>query len=228
MSSYETSTERGFLLDNREWQAIGGATGLMLLNVLVMYVAAATPLAVVNRYLFAIPLVGALVFGVFIFVGEKVAQRGLNGGSMGLAVVGVGILELAFGTFGGGVLSFVAPSARVTALGITAVAVTVMTAGIGTYVYARSIDFDHYGRWATYAFIAGLVALAAAMVIPPVGLVAFVCILVGFLFRLGHEMWQIRENRGRSVPMQSVGLYIAVAGVFVQILQIVVRMLAER
>ena len=118
--SYETTTERGFLLATREWQAIGGAAGLMLLNVFVMYAVAASPLAALNRALFSIPIVGALVYGAAITGGEIVAEKGFDRNSMGLAAVGVVILELAFGLFGGGVLAFLQVGARATALAIFA------------------------------------------------------------------------------------------------------------
>jgi len=229
MSSYETSTQRGFLLASREWQAIGGATGLMLLNVLVMFAVAASPLSGVNRLLFSIPIVGALAYGVVIAGGELLAERGFKRDSMGLAVAGVLVLELAFGMFGGGVLSFVSRGLRGTAVAITGGVVVLLTAGIGTYVYARSgTQFDHYGSWANYAFLAGLVAILVGTFLPPVLLLGFLFVFLGFLLRLGYEMWEIRENRGRGVPLQAIGLYIAVAGVFVHVLQIAVRMLAER
>ncbi|QKY21218.1 hypothetical protein B4589_012865 [Halolamina sp. CBA1230] len=228
--SYETTTERGFLLSTREWGVVGGATGLMLLNVLVMYAAAATPLAQLNRLLFSVPIVGALVYGALITGGQMVAERGFENDSMGLAMAGVVVLELAFGAFGGGVLSFLSEGVRITALAITGAVVVAMTALIGTYVYLRSdTQFDHYGRWATYAFGAGLVAILIATFVSVgiVGIVAFALIFAGFLLRLGYEMWEVREGRGRPA-MQSVGLYVAVAGVFVHVLQIAVRMLAER
>lgn len=227
--SYETTTERGFLLATREWQAIGGAAGLMLLNVFVMYAVAASPLAALNQALFSIPIVGALVYGLAIAAGEFVAEKGFDRNSIGLAAAGVVVLELAFGLFGGGVLAFLAAGARTTALAITGAVVVVMTAAIGTYVYARSgTQFDHYGTWSTYAFLAGLVAVLLGSFLTPVLLLGFLCIFVGFLLRLGYEMWEIRENRSRGAAMQAVGLYIAVAGVFVHVLQIAVRMLAER
>lgn len=226
--SYETTTERGFLLSTREWGVVGGATGLMLLNVLLMYIAAATPLAAVNRIVFSIPIVGALVYGALITGGQLIAERGFENDSMGMAVAGVVVLEVAFAAFGGGVLSFLSEGVRVTALAITGVVVVAMTALIGTYVYLRSgTQFDHYGRWATYAFLAGLGGVLLASFLPIAGIAAFALIFVGFLLRLGYEMWQIRERRGRPA-MQSVGLYVAVAGVFVHVLQMVVRSLAER
>lgn len=226
--SYETTTQRGFLLSTREWGVIGGATGLMALNVLVMYVMAATPVAQLNQLLFSIPIVGALVYGAAITAGQMVAERGFENDSMGMAMAGVVVLELAFGAFGGGVLSFLSEGVRIPALAITGVVVVGMTALIGTYVYLRSgTQFDHYSTWAMYAFLGGLGALLIATFVPVVGVVAFALIFAGFLLRLGYEMWQIRESRGRPA-MQSVGLYVAVAGVFVHVLQIVVRMLAER
>ncbi|NHX35285.1 MULTISPECIES: hypothetical protein [Halolamina] len=226
--SYETTTERGFLLSTREWGVIGGATGLMLLNVFVMYLAAATPLARVNQIVFSVPIVGALVYGALITGGQMIAERGFKNDSMGMAMAGVIVLELAFGAFGGGVLSFLSAGARIPALAIAGVVVVAMTAVIGSYVYLRSgTQFDHYGRWATYAFLGGLGALLVATFVPVVGVAAFALIFLGFLLRLGYEMWQVRESRGRPA-MQSVGLYVAVAGVFVHVLQIVVRMLAER
>ncbi len=226
--SYETTTERGFLLSTREWGVVGGATGLMLLNVLVMYVAAATPIAAVNRIVFSVPIVGALIYGALITGGQLVAERGFENDSMGLAMAGVVVLELAFGAFGGGVLSFLSEGVRITALAITGAIVVAMTALIGSYVYLRSgTQFDHYGRWATYAFLAGLGAILLGTFVPAVGVAAFALIFAGFLLRLGYEMWQVRESRGRPA-MQSVGLYVAVAGVFVHVLQLVVRSLAER
>jgi len=226
--SYETTTERGFLLSTREWGVIGGATGLMALNVLVMYIMAATPLARVNQIVFSIPLVGALVYGALIMGGELLAERGFETDSMPTALAGVVILELAFGAFGGGILSFLSEGARVPALMITGVVVVAMTALIGSYVYLRSgTQFDHYGRWASYAFLGGLGALLLGSFVPIVLAAAFVLIFGGFLLRLGHEMWQVRESRGRPA-MQSVGLYVAVDGVFVHVLQIVIRMLADR
>lgn len=228
MSAHETATDRGFLLSGSEWQVVGTATALMVLNVLLMYAFASTPLAVVNDYLFAVPIVGVIVYGLAIAGGEIVAERGVEEGSTGLAVAGVVVLQGAFGIFGAGVLSFVSPDARVAVLVVTAVVVVAMTAGIGTYVYARSKTFEHYGTWANYAFIGGIVAVAVGTLVPVVLLLGFVLIFAGFLLRLGWEIWRIRDGRVSAVSLQAIGLYIAVAGVFVHVLQIAVRAMAER
>jgi len=228
MSTYETATDRGFLLSGREWTAIGGGAALMALNVLVMFVVVATPLAALNRYLFSVPLVGVLVYGAAIYAGESLAETGVESGNVGVALGGVAVLQLAFGAFGAGVLSTAAPGSRLLVLGVTAVVVAVMTAAIGTYVYARSIDFDHYSTWSMYAFVGGLVAVLVGSFVTPALLVGFLLIFAGFVLRLGWEIWRIRDGRTRAVSLQAIGLYVAVAGVFVHVLQIVVRLVGRR
>lgn len=228
MSEYATDTDRGFLLSGREWKVVGTSTALMTLNVLLMYIFVATPLAIVNDYLFAVPILGVLVYGAAIMAGETVAERGVEDGDVGIALAGVAILQLAFGTFGAGVLSFASREAQGTILGVTAVVVALMTAAIGTYVYARSITFEHYSTWSTYAFLGGLGAILVGTFFSPVLLLGFVLIFLGFLFRLGWEIWRIRDGRVDAISLQAIGLYIAVAGVFVHVLQIVTRMFANR
>ncbi|GAB6878906.1 hypothetical protein JCM17823_11800 [Halorubrum gandharaense] len=229
MSAYETSTDRGFLLSSRDWKVVGSAAALMTLNVVVMAAFAATPLSVVNDYLFAAPIIGVLVYGAAIYVGESVAESGVQSGDVGMAVAGVAILQVAFGLFGAGVLRFVPADAMLAVLGVTAVIVALMTAFIGAYIYGRSgTTFEHYGTWSTYAFLGGLGAILVGTFWDPMLLLGFVFIFAGFLFRLGWELWRVRDGRVQAVSLQAIGLYIAVAGVFVHVLQIVVRMFADR
>lgn len=226
MSSFETphETERGFGLSGREVQVIGGASGLMAITVALMYVFAMTPLAVVNNYLFAAPIVGVLVYGAAIMGGEIVAERGVTNGDMGIAFIGMVILQLAFGIFGAGVISFAPPDTRVTILGITAIVTAILTALISGYIYARSATFEHWGKFANFAFLGGIgVILVGTFVLSELLLVGFVLIFLGFMLRLGYEIWQVRDKRDASVALQTIGVYIAVAGVFVHVLQLVMR-----
>ena len=230
MSSTETpyETGRGFGLSSREARVIGGASALMALNVVLMYVLVTTPLAAVNDVLFSIPIVGALVYGVAIVAGQWIAERGVEGGETGLAVVGMGVLQLAFGIFGAGVLRFAPRESQLTILVVTAGIVAVITAVIAAYVYARSKTFERWGSYANYAFIGGLVAILIGTFIAPVLLVGFVLIFLGFFLRLGWEIWKVRDRRDASVTLQTIGVYIAVAGVFVHVLQLVMRYFASR
>jgi len=223
-----SETRRGFGLSSRDARVIGGASLLMAINVAVMYALATTPLAAVNDFLFSVPIVGALVYGAAIMAGQLVAERGVSGGDTGIAVVGMAILQLAFGVFGAGVLRFVPRESQLTVLAATAVVVAVLTAVIAAYVYARSTTFEHWGSYANYAFIGGLVAIVAGTFYAPVLIVGFVLIFLGFLLRLGWEIWKVRDERTASVALQTIGVYIAVAGVFVHVLQLVIRYFASR
>ena len=230
MSSVETphETGRGFGLSSREVQVIGGASVLMAINVLLMYVITRTPLVQVNEYLFAVPIVGVAVYGAAIMAGELIAERGVEGGDMGIAFVGMVLLQLAFGIFGAGVLRFAPPESHLTILAVTAVVTALLTALIAGYVYARSKTFESWGRYANYAFIGGIVAILVGTFVQPALLVGFVLIFLGFLLRLGHEIWQVRDHRNASVALQTIGVYIAVAGVFVHVLQLVMRYMASQ
>ncbi|QCS41371.1 hypothetical protein [Natrinema versiforme] len=230
MSSTGTPTEtgRGFGLSSREARVIGGASVLMALNVVVMYGLVSTPLSNVNDYLFRFPIIGAIAYGAAIMAGQLVAERGVEGGDTGIAFVGMVILQLAFGIFGAGVLRFAPRESQLPILAVTAVVVAVLTAVIAAYVYARSKSFEHWGSYANYAFIGGLVAILLGTFYAPVLLLGFVLVFLGFLLRLGWEIWKVRDQRTESVALQTIGVYIAVAGVFVHVLQLVMRYFASR
>ncbi|MFC4990231.1 hypothetical protein [Saliphagus infecundisoli] len=227
MSSLETPHDTGRGFGSREAAVIGGASVLMAVNVAVMYLVVATPLAALNDALFAYPIVGVLVYGAAITVGQMIAERGISGDSTGLALVGTVVLQLAFGVFGAGVLRFAPRDAQLPILGVTAIVVALLTAVIAGYVYVRSKSFESWGSYANYAFIGGIVAVAIGTFVPPVLLAGFVLIFLGFMLRLGWEIWKVRDRRG-SVALQTIGVYIAVAGVFVHVLQLVMRVLARR
>lgn len=229
--SYETGdeTRRGLLLSTREWKVVSVATALVVLNVALMAVLATTPLAAINATLFAAPILGVLVYGVALVVGQWVAERGVTNGSAPLSFVGLVILQGAFGTFGAGVLSVAPPDLRVPALAITAAVTGSLTFLIALYVYARSKSFDRWSTYATGSFLLGIVAVAIGTFVAPVLLLAgFVLVFAGFLFRLGWEIWRVRERRDLSTTLAGIGIYIAVMGVFVHVLQIVLRLLARR
>lgn len=229
---YETTsaeTTRGLLLSAREWKVVGLATALMLLNVLLIYAVVTTPLAVVNRYLFSAPIVGVIAYGAALMAGEWIAERGIENGSSALAFGGMALLQLAFGTFGAGVLSLLPRELHVPAITITAAVTAAVTLLLATYVYARSKDFDSWSTYANVAFLGGIVAIGiGTFVLPVLLVVGFALVFAGFLLRLGWEIWRVREQPGMPVSLQAIGVYIAVMGVFVHVLQIVVRVLARR
>ncbi|WP_306053959.1 hypothetical protein [Natronococcus wangiae] len=224
MSSFETphETERGFGLSGREVRVIGGASGLMAITVALMYVFAMTPIAEINRIAFSAPIVGVLVYGAAITIGDLIAERGVENGNTGTAFVGMVILQFAFAAFGAGVISIAPQDLRVTILAVTAIVTAIVMAVISGYVYARSTTFEHWGRFSTYGFIGGIIAIAiGTFVLQELLLAGFVLIFLGFVLRLGYEIWKVRDNRNASVGLQTIGVYVAVAGVFVHVLQLV-------
>ncbi len=228
MSSFETTGETGTRISGREFTVIGGASALMGLTIVLMYAITVTPLAEVNALLFSVPILGVLIYGAAIMAGELIAERGVKRNSLGLALSGMALLQLAFGVFGAGVLARVPRASQLEVLGITAVVTMVLTACIATYIYARRTDFDHWGRYANYSFLGGIGAVLVGTFVQPVLLVGFVLIFLGFLLRLGWEIWRVRQQRNMAVALQTIGVYIAVAGVFVHVLQLVLRALASQ
>lgn len=229
--SYETGdeTRRGLLVSTREWKVVSVATALVVLNVALMALLAATPLTALNAALFSAPILGVLVYGAALFVGQWVAERGVTGGNAPLAFVGLVILQGAFGTFGAGVLSFAPADLRLPALAITAAVTGGLTFLIALYVYARSKSFDRWSTFSTVSFLLGIGCIAVGTFVAPILLLAgFVLIFAGFLFRLGWEIWRVRERQNLPAALAGIGIYIAVMGVFVHVLQIVLRLLVRR
>lgn len=216
-------TRRGFGLSSREWKAVSGAAALVLVNVAVMAAFSLTPLAIVNSYLFAVPIVGVLVYGAGLYAGERIAEGGVEQGNVGRAVLGMGVLQLAFGLFGAGVLSGVAVASRVQILAATGVGTAALIALVAAYVFARSKSFDSWRRYGNGAFLLGVLLVAVGTIVRPVLLAAFVFIFLGFVLRLGWEIWRVRETN-RSAALSAIGVYVAIMGVFVHLLQVVIRL----
>lgn len=200
------------------------AAALVGVNILLMYLVAATPLAVANDLLFQVPILGLLVYGAALTGGSILAERGLESGSMELAAVGVVLLQVAYALFGGGIIAGLGAGTRGVALGIAFVVTLAMTIGIAAYVYRRGGSYDHWGRWALGAFILGALLVAVGSAIPAVLLGGFVAIFAGFTLRLGYEIWQVSANYAPDKSLRhAVGIYVAFTGVFVHVLQIVAR-----
>lgn len=206
-----------------ELKVIGGATGLVLLNALLMYLFVLTPLADINAALFTVPVVGVIVYGLFLVAGEWYAEKSLKSDNMVGAILGVSLLQVTYAAFGSGILAHVPRDLHLQALAVTAVVTAGLTGLLATYIYLRSSDFDHWGKYANVAFLGGLGLAAIGSFVAPVLLFAFVSILLGFILKLGWEIWYVREEY-HDVDVAVLGIYVAATGVFVHILQMVARM----
>ena len=213
-----------------KFQAVGlPAATLIAVNVLMMYAVALTPIATFANLAFRTPIVGLLVFGGALTAGNYLADRGLKNDEMGLAFAGTAILEGTYAVLGGGILATIAAGSRVLALAVTLVVTVAMTVGIAAYVYLRGGDYSHWNRWSLGAFVVGALGVLVGTFVPVVLFAGFLFIFAGFTLRLGYEIWRVRADYSpdRSL-VHALGIYVAFTGVFIHLLQIVVRMLGRR
>lgn len=201
----------------------GLATGLVALNVIVMLALSYTPVADLALALFSNFFLGVIAFAASVGGGYWLATRGVERGSMGLAGVGVTVTQLGYGAFGAAVLSLAAPAVRVPALGITAVITGLITALVTVVVYRTDRSFAGWQRYAGGLFIGGIVVGAAGVFLAPALLVvAGLLFFLGFVVDLVYEVWAVREGRYGTLR-SAIGVYVAVMGVFVHVLQWVLR-----
>jgi FtsH-binding integral membrane protein len=214
------------MLQNGELKSIGVSLTLILANIGIMAAIAVTPLSTVTDILFSIPIVGMIIFGAGLMAGRYIARKGIKADNTGLALTGVGLLEVTYGIFGGGILSLVPTNLFPIALGITAVITTVIALLAALLVYGTGRNFRTWGRYSNYLFLGALGTGLIGSAFAPLLLLTFILVLVGFIVYLVYEIWRMKQRPGRVI-MNGIGIYIAYMGVFVEILQLVVRMLVD-
>ncbi|WEL19187.1 Bax inhibitor-1 family protein [Candidatus Nanohalococcus occultus] len=209
-----------------ELESLAVATGLILLNIGVIWAFAFTPLAAANNVLFNHFIIGVAVYGVLLSAGLFIAKRGVRDGNTGMAVGGTSLVQFAYGMFGAGVISMLSPSIQALALGTTAVATTAIAVICGLAVFGTDHDFSSWGKYANYIFL-GVFGLSlvgtfsAGMII-----FAFFLALIGFIVYLVDQIYRVKVKPGQPF-MNGIGLYTAYMGVFVEILQMIVYMLLD-
>lgn len=207
-------------------KSLAVATGLILLNIAVIWAFAFTPLAAANNVLFNTFIIGVLVYGALLTAGLYIAKRGVKNDDTSLAVGGTGLVQFAYGMFGAGVISMLAPTMQGLALGVTAVVTTSIAVLCGLAVFGTNHDFSSWGKYANYIFL-GVIGVSfigtfsASLII-----IAFSLALLGFIVYLVHQIYQVKVRPGKPF-MNGIGLYTAFMGVFVEILQMIVYMFLE-
>lgn len=216
------------MFQDGELKSLGVGTGLVALNIVVMMMFATTPLRMINEMLFGrFFFLGVIVYGVLLSGGVYIAKRGIRQENYGIAAAGTGLIQLGYGVFGAGIISLlVSPAAQVTAIAITG-AISIMIALLaGMLVYGTGHDFSSWGRYANYIFLGVLGISLVGSFSGIFTLVAFALALIGFIVYLIHELYRVKTRPGKPL-LNGIGVYTAFMGVFVQILQLVVQMLAE-
>jgi len=75
-------------------------------------------------------------------------------------------------------------------------------------------------------FIGVFVFALIGSLTPTVLIIAFLLALAGFITYLVYEIWEMKQRPGK-VYLNSIGIYVAFMGVFVEILQLVIEMYLE-
>ena len=208
-------------------KSLGIATGLIILNIAVMWIFAFTPLSAVNNLLFGTFLfLGVIVYGAMLTGGVWLAKKGVRNGSKPQAVAGTGLIQVAYGMFGAGIIGMLSASVQAAALGITGVVTTIIAVLSGLLVFGTSYDFSNWGRYANYIFLGVLAVSFIGSFSGIFGLIAFFLALIGFIVYLIHQIY-MTKTRPNTPFLNGIGLYTAYMGVFVEILQLVVQMLIE-
>jgi len=209
-----------------EYKTIGIASGLVTLNIILMALISFTPLTGLMDYVFSYLILGVLFFGALLTGGVWIAKSGIRNQDTGKAYLGTGILQFAYGLFGGGVLSMASTNMYPIVLGLTlAVSVGIALASAGL-VYLTGKDFSKWGMYSNYIFL-GVMGMAFIGTFSGIfGLITFFLALIGFMVYLVYEIYILREQKA-SPLLNGLGIYVAFMGVFIQILQMVVRMFFE-
>ena len=202
-------------------------TALVAVNVLLMLALSYTPVADLGLVLFSNFFVGIAVFAVTVGGGFWLANKGIESGSYPLAGVGVTLTQVGYGLIGSTILVVAAPAMRIPALAITAVVTGVITAAVALWVFNTDRSFEGWQRYAFYFFGGGF-ALGAVgfFVAPMLMVVAGLLFFLGFVVDLIYEIWAVKANRYASDLRNAIGIYVAVMGVFIHVLQWVLRILS--
>ena len=215
-------------LGSRELKAVGFSAVLILLNVfLMMAFATVEPLMNVFDLVWEYLILGVIAYAVLLMGGAYIAKRGIRNSQIGLATLGTLLLQFAYGTFGAGIIHRATPENQALVLGITGIITTLIAVVAALYVYWTDRDLRFTGTYSNYAFIGVFIFAFAGTFIPVLALPGFLLALIGFLFYLIYEIWEMKTTT-KDYKLAGMEIYIAYAGVFIHILQIVARQYLER
>jgi len=205
------------------------AAALMSVTVILMLLMSQTPLASLGLALYDLfPLLGVAVFGVFISLGRHFGMKGLLTDENQLALAGIALSVFGYGWFGGSILSPFETRIYVPAIAIAGVITIGLTLLATIIIFGTDYNFSGAGLASAVSFGIGIVLVLIISFIssPILAVIGFGFFLLGFLLDLVYEIYL--TSTGRRTPVANgLGVYIAFAGVFVHILQIVLRALAR-
>ncbi|QLG50989.1 hypothetical protein [Natrinema halophilum] len=229
MSSVHDTTQTGQYVPTVNVPKVAGiATALVAVNILLMLVGSYTPLADLGLILFSNYVIGIGTFVVTIGGGFWISNRGIEQDALPMAGAGVALIQFGYTLLGAAILGgFAPPALRIPALGITLVLTGLLTAGVVVLVYRTDRSFESWQTYSRGLFVAGFVAGGIGFFVAPVLMIgASVLFFLGFVADLTYEIWAVKESKYANPLRNAIGIYIAVMGVFVHILQLVLRVLS--
>jgi len=204
------------------------ASGLVAVNILLMLAMSYVPPIVgLSAILFGNVFVGMAVFAITVGGGFWISSKGTESGNLPLAGAGVSLTQLGYGLFGALILGVAPAALRLPAIGISVVLTAIVTAIITFVVFNTDRNFSSWQSYSFYCFIAGFAVVAVGYFTTPLvmamgGFIFF----VAFVVDLTYEIWAVKANRYASDLRNAIGIYVAVMGVFIHILQWVIRILS--
>ncbi|MCJ7479113.1 MAG: hypothetical protein MUP63_02945 [Candidatus Nanohaloarchaeota archaeon QJJ-7] len=210
-----------------EWKSIGISTALILFNVALMGIMGTTMIADWVLHLFSTLIIGVIIYGILLSGGTYLAERGIRDENLGMAAIGVALLQIGYGSFGAAMLGYAPTNLFIPILAVTAFVTGIIAVAAAALVYGTKRDFSSFRRYSTYLFLGVLLTAFVGTFTPVVAGIAFILALLGFLTLLVYEIWETRKSP-EKVLLNGIGIYNAFMGVFVHILRIVAEMYLRR
>lgn len=214
-------------LSGNETKSIGFGIIMVLANIALMSILSFTPVAEFLFFLNDINgLLVILVYGALLTIGNSLAETGIKEMDTGLAWIGVGMLQFAYGTFGAGLLQNISLQGQLVVLGITAFITTLMAIIAGVIVYRSDKSFAKWQRYSMFSFIGVIASGVVGAFFTPFFVVSFALALFAFVALLVYEIWEMKAHHNNPL-LNAIGLYVAYMGVFIHVLQLVLRLLSS-
>lgn len=226
-SKYTTTDSPKYdFTDKGLYASLSLGASMMALTIGGMLVVADTILGELMMTLYQYPIVGVGVFGALLTVGRHLGIKGVKKDSTLQAAIGSVTLILAYSWFGGGILTQYDPSLYNSAILVTGVITIGITLIASAYVYSTDKDLSNWSKYSGILFIGAIVAALIGTFFAPIALAGFALALLGFIADLVYEIW-MTSQQNRPAHANGIALYVAFAGVFVHVLQLVLELMAS-
>lgn len=215
------------MLSSNELRSIGYGTVLVFVNIFLMSLFSFTPLAGLLSWLTQWSIFAVIIFyGILLTLGNSFAETGIKKSDVVTAFFGVSLLQFAYGTFGAGLLRNIDLVTQLGFLLATLVITSIISVIAGLIVYRSDKDFSGWQKYSFFSFIGVFITGGIGVFFPPLFILSFILAFIGFLTLLVYRIWEMKAH-DKTPMLNAVGLYVAYMGIFIEILQILLRLFSE-